>query len=534
MADHAAFDILISGGTLVDGSGDLPRRGDLGIRDGMIVAMGDLSARDADDIVDASGMVVCPGFIDAHCHTDTWAARFPGAEGKLLQGVTTDVCGLCGGSEAPIGTGHLEVRRRKARDAGYDAEPTGFAEYRDRMNSGGISTNMAMFVGNANLRIHAVGYEQRPASPREMDTMRGMLRESLEAGAFGLSSGLTYVPSGFADTGELVELCRTMAPYGGVYNSHMRNEGDRVVESVAETIGIAERSGCAGHVSHLKCAGFRNHGKAGACIELIEDANRRGVRMTFDVYPYTAGSINLAAVLPPWVLSADFGDDFSLLKESASLDRIRADLDRDDWENIVLQCGYDAIRIGDAGGRTEYEGRSLGEIARGLGISEFDALIRVALESRGAATIVYHAMHDRDLVEFMSHPLCSIGTDAYARHYSGPSASGKPHPRNYGAFPRYLREYALERKLFSVEEAVRKLTSLPADTFGISGRGLLREGYVADVTVFDPATVRENGSYAMPNVKPSGIAEVILAGRRAVAAGDFIDIRAGRTLRHGL
>ena len=531
MPDRDGFDILISGGTLVDGTGKPSRKGDLGITGGRIVAMGDLSGRAAAERVDAAGKVVCPGFIDAHCHTDTLAARFPGAEGKILQGVTTDVCGLCGGSEAPIGSGHLEVRRRKARDAGYDAEPVGFAEYRDMMNTGGISTNMALFVGNANLRIHAIGYERRQASSREMDTMRGMLRESLEAGAFGLSTGLTYVPSGFADTEELVDLCRTVAPFGGVYNSHMRNEGDRVVESVAETIGIAEKSGCAGHVSHLKCAGFRNHGKAGACLELIDDANSRGVRMTFDVYPYTAGSINLSAVLPPWVLSADYGDDFSLLKERASLERIRADLERDDWENIVLQCGYSSIYIGDAAGRTEYEGRSLEEIALGLGIGGFEALIRVALESRGAATIVYHAMHERDLVEFMSHPLCSIGTDAYARHYAGPSAAGKPHPRNYGAFPRYFRRFVLDRPLFGIEEAVRKITSLPAQTFGMKGRGLLREGAVADVTVFDPATIRENGSYAIPNARPAGIEEVIVGGRRAVAAGKFADLRAGRVIR---
>lgn len=524
------FDIVIERGTLFDGSGAPPSAVDIGVSGGKIVALCDLKNARATDRIDASGLYVCPGFIDAHCHTDTLAAKYPGAEGKMLQGVTTDVCGLCGGSEAPIGPGAAELRGRKAAATGSAARAITFAQYAQTINKQGNTTNMAMFVGNANLRAHAIGYENRAASADDLGVMRTMLRRAMEEGAYGLSTGLTYVPSGFASTEELVDLCKIIAPFGGIYNSHMRNEGDRVVESVEEVIRIAEASGCRGHISHLKAAGRRNFGKSEQCLRLIEDANRNGIDILFDVYPYTAGSINLSALLPAWVVSQGYGEDFSLLKSGDARQKIAADLRRDDWDNIILLCGYESIFIGDANGCHEYEGKNIAEIAGALGVSEFEAFLKVLIDSQAAATIVYHAMSEDDLAAFMRSPYCAIGTDAYARHYSGPSASGKPHPRNYGAFPRFIREFVIDRKLFSMQEGIHRITGLPAAMFGLGGRGLVKEGNIADLTVFDPETIRENGDYARPNVKPSGIEHVIIDGKPAVRNGRFMDIRAGRML----
>ena len=222
---------------------------------------------------------------------------------------------------------------------------------------------------------------------------------------------------------------------------------------------------------------------------------------------------------------------FSLLKESASKDRIARDLERDDWENVIRQCGYSAIFIGDANGCHEYEGKSISYIADELHCTEFEAFLRILVDSKAAATIVYHAMSDADLIEFMKSPYCAIGTDAYARHYSGPSAAGKPHPRNYGAFPRFLREYVIERNVLGMQEAIHRITGLPAQMFGLKDRGLLKEGYLADVTIFDPVSIRENGSYTMPNVRPSGIEHVVVGGIHAVRSGEFHDVKAGRMLR---
>lgn len=528
MSERPEFDVLIENGTVVDGSGGDPYVADVGISGGFIRALGDLGRARADARIDASGLVVCPGFIDAHCHTDTYAAAFPGAEGKILQGVTTDVCGLCGDSAAPIGSGFLELRRRSSSAIAGPVEEITFGDYADRIDAQGNATNMAMFVGNGNLRVHAMGYENRPASSREMALMKGMLRDAMEAGAFGLSTGLTYVPSQFASTAELVELCKAIAPYGGIYNSHMRNEGARVEESVREVIEIARLGGCRGHISHLKAAGKGNFGKSTSCLRLIEEANRAGLNITFDVYPYTASSISLGALLPSWVLGERKGADFGFLEDPAIRRRISEDLGRDDWDNIILSCGYECIYISEANGCHRYEGKSLSEIAGELKISEFDAFLRVLVDSEGRSTIVYHAIDEGDLKAFLRSPYCVIGTDAFARHYTGPTAAGKPHPRNYGAFPRFLRRYVLEQKLMSLAEGIRKASGSTAEFFGLRDRGLVGVGYAADLLVFDQGTIGERGDYASPNVQPSGISHVLVDGKIVVRDGSFTGLRAGR------
>jgi len=533
MSGQGCFSVIIENGTVIDGTGSAPFRADIGITGGMISAVGNLHNAPAEFRIDASERYVCPGFIDVHCHTDVYSAYFPGAEGKIMQGVTTDVCGLCGESAAPIGKGWLgeyiarnENRLPEPMDA--PIRDISFEEYLKETNDRGNTTNMAMFAGNSNLRIHAMGYEDRRASEKELDKMKAMLIRAMEEGSFGLSTGLTYVPSMFASTEELIELCKVIAPYGGIYNSHMRNEGNEVVESVKEVIEIAGQSGCHGHVSHLKVIGQKNHGKSAECLRLIDKANEEGVNITFDVYPYTAGSSSLRTLLPGWVLSHGFKENFAVLRDCR--ERILEDIKKDNWDNMILSCGYGNIFIGAAGNDSRYEGKSITQIARENGISEIDSVFRVLMDSQGEATMIYHALCEEDLTAFMESPYCMIGTDAFARCYDGPTSAGKPHPRNYGGFPRFIRRYLLEKKVYDLAEGIHRITGFAAKNFGLTGRGELRKDFVADVTVFNPDTICDIGDYIMPNQKPAGIDWVLIGGQPVVQAGVFTDLRFGRML----
>lgn len=526
---------LILHGTLIDGMGNPLMPGDLRIRDGRITEIGTgIAPLPDEEIIEAQGLMVTPGFIDAHCHTDMYAADCPEACGKIMQGVTTDVCGLCGDSPAPIGTGNLEefrARREYRLPGGAELSACTFSDYREQRNTVGNTTNMALFVGNCNLRVHAIGYENRPASAVEMDMMKGLLRESMEAGAYGLSTGLTYVPSMFASQEELTELSRVIAGYGGIYNSHMRNEGDQVLKSIDEVISITEQSGCIGHISHLKVSGLANHGRSQECLERIHKACDRGVPITFDVYPYTAGSCGLRTLLPPELLEQGV-EGGSGPGASQMLAHLRRRLKEADWDNLLLSCGAEQITVSEAAGRKEFEGKSLREIGDILQTDKAETLIQVLKAANGQGTIIYHALWEKDLRTFIQDPLCTIGTDAFARNYTGPTAAGRPHPRNYGAFPRFVRKYLLDEKLLPLEKGIEKITSLAARQFQIPDRGVLRPGAIADITIFDPARIGETGDFLTPARPPKGIEYVFVGGRTAVRQGSFADIRGGRVLKH--
>ena len=360
-----------------------------------------------------------------------------------MQGVTTDICGLCGSSFAPIGRDGVEeygLRNSDLLTKGLQnpfREIT-FKEFLDDTNHRGNATNMGMFVGNANLRLSFTQYEKRELTKEEMDKMKLMLHYSMEQGAFGLSTGLTYVPSMFSTTEELIELSKVIAQFKGIYNSHMRNEGNEVITSIEEVIRIVRESGCLGHISHLKILGRKNHGKSDKCLDIINNANSEGIKITFDVYPYNAGSTSLSTLLPSWVRSKGFDEDFSVFKEYR--DRIIEDINKEDWDNLIISCGYENIFIGNSEGNPFYEGKSISQIAKALGFEEVDTLFKIIKDSNSQATMIYHAISDDDLKNFMKHPYCMIGTDAYTRHYVGPTAEGN-HPRNYGAFSRYIRKY---------------------------------------------------------------------------------------------
>lgn len=526
------LDLILENSRIIDGTGRPAYIGDVGIYNGMIVEIGTLKNMEAEERIDINGDVLCPGLVDSHCHTDMYAEQFPEALGKIMQGVTTDVCGLCGDSPAPVGNGHLEefqAHQTYGLPGARPFRPLSFKEYGQIMAEG-TSTNMALFVGNANLRVHAIGYEDRPASQKELDEMAGMLKESMGEGAFGLSTGLTYVPSGFSREEELAELCKYLVPFDGIYNSHMRNEGDRIEEAIREVIRILQKSGCRGHISHLKLSGIKNHGKAEKCLKLIDEARNDGIDLTFDVYPYTAGSCGLKTLLPPWILERGIEADEQAMMESENRREIQRGLQDDSWDNLLLNCGKDQIIISSAGDQKEIEGKSLGQICRELEIEADEALIRILGQTHGQASMIYYALSEEDLQTFMKHPACMIGTDAFARNYDGPTATGRPHPRNYGGFPRMIRTYLLEKKVLGLEEGIARMTSFLCRFFGIHNRGRVQKGYGADLLVFSPDKIRETGTYMEPWKKPEGIRYVILNGAIAVKEGEPCDLRRGRVL----
>lgn len=521
------LDLLLTGGQVLDGTGAPAKQADIGIKDGRIAAVGDLSGAAARRTLDISGSIAAPGFIDAHCHSDHWAAQVPETSAKLLQGVTTDVCGLCGNSPCPDRpeSGYTTGDSTTFVD-GSEAHTWG--SYYEKMNAQGNSTNLLCFVGNANLRGSWAGTGPQTATAEQLGQMRGMLRQAMEEGAPGLSTGLTYVPSGYSSTEELVELCREIAPFGGIYDSHMRNEGVRVLGAIREVIEIAQRSGCQGHISHLKISDRSLHGHAADCLALLDEAEAAGCPIKFDVYPYTAGSTGLDSLLPP-----EFRPLSQKMLTPAQKETLTARLAQNDWDNLVLSCGWDKIFVGTAGRAAQYDGANLAALSGELGLPPQEALLRVLRESEGRATMIYHCIAEEDLVRFLKDPRCMIGTDAYARCYTGPTAEGKPHPRNYAGFVRYLSCYVLGQGILPLEEAIHRITELPARTFHLKDRGTLRPGSWADITVFDPAKLKENADYTDPVQQPDGIRFVLVNGVPAVEEGQFRDVRAGRALRGG-
>lgn len=510
------FDLIIEGGTIIDGTGESAFTGDIGVKGERIAQIGDLTEMTAKRRIKAKGFYVCPGFIDVHTHTDLHALLYPNAESKNMQGITTDIGGLCGICVAPKGNGEK-------------GDLYSLREYGEELEQSGNSTNLAMFVGNGNLRELLSDPNIKSPSNEDLEKMKGVLAQSMEEGAFGLSTGLTYVPSMHANIEELIELSKVVATYGGIYNSHMRNESESVVESVAEVIRIGSESGCHSHISHLKAMGDANSGKVKDCIALIDQANRKGLKITFDIYPYTAGSSGLKTLLPSWAL-----DDQLELSEDRMLDqedRILQDIQEGDWDCIIRNCGYENIVIGDGKSNPSYDGKSLYRLSEDLGISPIRVVFKILGDSGGEATMVYHAINEDDLQILMVHPSCMIGTDAFVRRFEGPSAAGKPHPRNYGAFPRYIQKYLLEEKKLPLEIGIRKITGLSADTFGIYQRGYLKPTYYADITVFDPLTIRETGGFLNPNSKPEGVIWVLVNGQIVVGDGKHLGISAGRLLK---
>jgi N-acyl-D-amino-acid deacylase len=520
------FDILLKNGRIIDGTGNPWYQGDVAVKDRVIVGVGRVDG-DAGTVVDASRLVVSPGFIDTHSHSDLFLISEPEASAKVMQGITTEIVGQDGLGEAPIRDDEVAEWRRYL--AGLNGDPEidwdwrSFSEYLNRIEAANPSINVVSLVGHGNLRLLAMGMEDRQPTREEMEEMKALLSKSMEQGAIGLSTGLIYAPCVYAGTEELVELCRTVTENDGVFVVHMRNEGDRLLESMDEVVEVGYRSGVHVHISHFKAGGEANWGKSKHSLRKLEEARDEGVQVSYDQYPYTAGSTFLSSLLPPWVHDGGVDSLLNRLKDPDIRTKIISELDSGeqggrtrDWDQLLVTY------LPSEKNRT-LEGATMNEIAKRRGQTEVEALMDLILEEDNRASMASFTMSEEDVRRIMKHPLGMMCTDGILL--------GTPHPRAYGAFPRVLGHYVREDVL-RLEEAVQRVTSRPAQCFKLHRRGILRPGFHADITVFDPETIRDTASYQNPRQHPEGIRYVIVNGKITVDNGVHTGEGAGMVLRH--
>jgi N-acyl-D-amino-acid deacylase len=536
----ASFDLLIAGGTVVDGTGSQGMRADVGVIGDRIVAVGDLSAAATNGValvLDATGRVVAPGFIDPHGHSDGSVLLDGALASHLHQGFTTQLSGNCGESLAPVTEVGRDLVDLSLRPHGLSATWASFAQYLDEVDDQALAVNVAFLVGHGTVRGAVLGAAARPPDRTELAAMVTHVEAAIDAGAMGLSSGLIYAPGMHAPPDEIHALVAATAGRGGLYATHMRNETDGLFDSLDESIAAVRSAGSAGRlqVSHLKCGGRSVWGRAGEAIARLDDARRAGLDVAADQYPYTAAATTLATILPPALQALGVDACVDALGDPAMRAAVRADIaeGRSGWENIAADPGWNGITIAHAASHPDWSGRSIAELAGDLGQDPADLAFDALVDDRLDVSIVIHCMDPIDVATIMAVPWIAVCTDAEGRRPGHRILdSGRPHPRTYGSTARVLGTYVRERGTIPLETAVAKLTSQPAARLGLRDRGVVREGALADLAVFDPATVSDESSYDDPVRYPSGIEHVIVNGRPAILSGSETGERAGRLLRH--
>lgn len=529
------FDVVIANGRVVDGTGAPWFSADIGIVGDRIVAMGRLAEAEATHRIDATGLVVAPGFIDLLGQSEFNVLVDSRAASKITQGITTEITGE-GASIAPVND-----RMIAAASAAYDAfnvthDWHSLDEYLMRLERSTTAVNMGTFVGSGGVRDYVIGLDDRPATPEELTRMQDLVAEAMRHGAFGVSSSLQYVPNRFASTDELVALATTAAEHGGIYITHQRSEGNRVLESVDEVLTIAERANVQTEIWHLKTAYRANWGKMTEVLRRIEGARARGLRVSANIYPYDRASNGLDACLPIWVREGGTAAMLERLHDPEVRARVKRDMDdanapyENQWYGSGGPSGVMLSSVLDPALR-KYEGMNFEEIGRAMGMDPRDAVIDLVIADKAESSVIISIMREDDVVAAMRTPWVSFDTDSGARAVDGPLSASRSHPRAWGTFTRILGTYVREEGVLTLEEAIRKATSQAAVRVGITDRGLLRPGMFADIVVFDPATVKDEATFAEPNRYSTGIRHVLVNGTAVVSDGSITDARPGRALR---
>ena len=529
------YDLIIRNGRVVDGSGGPAFNADVAIKGDRIARIGNLGRAQAKRTIDARGQVVAPGFIDMLGQSETFLLIDPRAMSKVMMGVTTEITGE-GESIAPLNDRILKEQEDFNRRFNLTVDWRTLSEYFTRLQKQGAGVNLGTFVGATQVREYVIGYDDRPPTAAELEQMKKLVAGAMEDGALGVSTSLQYVPARFARTDEIVELAKVAHEYGGIYITHQRSEANAIDDSMKEVFEIARGAKIPVEIWHFKTAYKKNWGRMPEMLRRIAAARRQGLKITADVYPYVAGSTSLSACLPPWALEGGTDRMIARLKDPQTRERLKKEVTTDskDWENIYLGSGGPGgIQIASVVNRDleSSQGKRLSEIASAQNKDPLDALFDFIIADHGQTGAIFFMMSEDDMRSALKSPLVSICTDNGARATDGPLAGSKSHPRGWGTYPRILGHYVRDEHLMPLEFAIHKMTGLPASNVSLKTRGLLREGYFADITIFDPKTVIDRATFEEPNQYPVGINYVIVNGQIEVDNGQRTPALAGRVIR---
>ena len=517
------FDVIIRGGTVYDGTGGPARRADVGLSGDRVAAVGDLSQAAARTVVDARGLAVAPGFINMLSWSNESLIADGRSQSEIRQGVTTEIMGE-GTSMGPLSE---EMKRRLVAGQGdikYAVEWTTLAEYLKYLERRGVSPNVASFIGAGTIRRYVIGLEDRKPTPAQLEQMRALVRDEMEHGALGIGSSLIYAPDTYATTEELVEMSKVAAQYQGKYISHMRNEGDQIFEALEELFRISREAGIPAEVYHIKAGGEKNWPKMDRVLEMIEAARARGLKITADMYLYTASSNGLDARIPAWAHDGGPEKLYARLEDPATRGKIAAEMRARGPVPRILLVKFKSERLKPLTGRT------LEEVARERGRDQVETALDLVLEDRSSVKVVTFSMSEENLKKELQRPWVSICSDAASMAPEGVFLKSSTHPRAYGNFARLLGKYVREERVIPLEEAVRRLSGLPATNLGLDRRGFLKEGYFADVVVFDPATISDRATYEDPQQYAVGVRQVFVNGVQVIRDGEHTGAKPGRAL----
>jgi N-acyl-D-amino-acid deacylase len=528
------YDVIIRGGTVYDGTGSPGRRVDVGIKGDHVTAVGDLGTAGAAKTVDATNLAVAPGFINMLSWSTESLLVDGRSQGEIREGVTLEIFGE-GSSMGPLTDAMKKRMVEQMGDLKYEITWTSLSEYLKDLERRGISTNVASFIGATTIREHVIGLEDKKPTPEQLNQMRALVKQEMEAGALGIGSSLIYAPAFYASTEELIELCKVAAQFRGKYISHMRSEGNRLVEAVEELLRISREGNIPAEIYHLKAAGQANWTKMDTVIAMIEKARASGVKVTADMYTYPAGATGLDAAMPPWVLDGGYDEAYKRLKDAATRKKIAHAImtPSKDWENLFLAAGSpDRVLLVEfkSDALKPLTGKTLAEAAKLRNQNVTDTIMNLVLEDRSRVGTVYFMMSEDNIRKQIRLPWVSFGSDAASMAPEPPFTKSSAHPRAYGNFARLLGQYVRDEKVIPLEEAVRRLSGLAATNLELENRGFLREGMFADVVVFDPAQIADKATFEQPHQYAIGMKHVFVNGVQVLENGEHTGAKPGRAV----
>jgi len=528
------FDVIIRGGTVYDGTGSAPYRADVGIKGDVVTRIGDLSRAKAATVVDATGMAVSPGFINMLSWSVDTLIVDGRSMGELKQGVTTQIFGE-GDSMGPLNERTKKQAQEDQGDLKYDIKWTTLSEYLQFLEKKGVSQNVASFIGATTIRRYVIGDEDKQPTPAQMQQMRDLVRTEMEHGALGIGTSLIYPPAFYAKTDELIEMCKVAAEYKGKYISHMRSEGNQLIQAVEELLRISREARIPAEIYHLKAAGKDNWSKMDQVLAMVEKARKSGLKITADMYTYPAGSTGLDASLPPWAEDGGYPALFKRIQDPETRKKILAEIrtPTDKWENLYLAAGSPdkVLLVGFKNDKLKpLTGKTLGEVARMRGTDPENTILDLILEDQSRIGTVYFLMSEDNIKKQIKYPWVSFGSDAESQAPEGVFLKSSTHPRAYGNFARLLGKYVRDEKVITLQDAIRRLSGLPATNLGLDRRGFLKKGYFADVVIFDPKTIADKATFEQPQQYAVGVRDVFVNGVQLLKNGDHTGKFSGRAL----